>query len=132
MRTVSSILVTLCVLPLGLAAEPTWHLVRPPGGGCWPPRCGPGQLPLATPVVAHAGRLFMIGDGRARRVYVSEDGEDWRGHEHDARWGTRYKAADASYRGALWRVGGFVEDGGTRTLMNDVWRSADGRRWQRV
>jgi len=117
----------------GLAAEPTWHQARAPGAGCWPPRCADGQIPLATPVVSHDGRLFMIGDGAAPgRAYESVDGKAWRGYDHDARWGIRYKAAHASYGGALWRVGGFVEDGGARTPMNDVWRSVDGRRWERV
>src|SRR5262245_25183056 len=133
MRPLFWILTTLSCFCLSLAAEPTWYLARSPGTGCWPPHCQEGQLPLATPVVSHAGRLFMIGDGAAPHyIYESSDGRTWRGYEHDARWGIRYKAADASYAGALWRVGGFVEDGRTRTLMNDVWRSVDGRRWERV
>jgi hypothetical protein len=75
----------------------------------------------------------MIGDGAApNHGYESRDGKSWRGFTHDARWGKRYKAADASYAGALWRVGGWVEENGQRTLMNDVWRSEDGRRWHRV
>jgi hypothetical protein len=75
----------------------------------------------------------MIGDGAAPgHIYESEDGTNWRGYSHDAHWGVRYKAADASYAGFLWRVAGFVETGTVRTLMNDVWRSVDGRRWERV
>src|SRR5215207_5662892 len=132
MRTVPTIFATLGCAYLGLAPEPSWQLARSPGAGCWPPRCEPSQLPLATPIVSHDGRLYMIGDGAAQRVYESSDGKSWRGYEHDARWGVRYKAADASYAGALWRVGGFVEENGSRTLMNDVWRSTDGRHWQRV
>jgi hypothetical protein len=120
-------------LGLTVAADPSWHLVRSPGTGCWPPKCQAGQVPLATPVVSHGGRLIMIGDGAApRQVYESDDGSTWRAHSHDARWGARYKAADASYAGALWRVAGFVQHGDLRTLMNDVWRSADGRHWERL
>ncbi len=131
-RTVFTRLFLLFVC-LGLATEPTWHQALAPGSGCWPPNCRPDQVPLATPVVSHAGRLFMIGDGAAPgRVYVSGDGKNWTGLDHDADWGIRYRSADASYAGALWRVGGFVEEGDNRTLMNDVWRSEDGRRWQRV
>ena len=84
-------------------------------------------------MVSHAGRLFMVGDGAAPgQAYESDDGLNWRGYSHDARWGIRYKAADASYAGALWRVGGFVENGRIRTPMNDVWRSIDGRHWERL
>jgi hypothetical protein len=75
----------------------------------------------------------MIGDGAAPKlVYESDDGLNWRSVEHDARWGARYKAADASFAGFLWRVGGFVQEDGSRRLMNDVWRSTDGRRWERI
>ncbi len=74
----------------------------------------------------------MIGDGAApTKVYESNDGITWRSDEHDADWGARYKESDVSVAGALWRVGGWVERG-VRTALNDVWRSVDGRRWQRV
>ena len=133
MLAVALMSLTLRASALGLAQEPTWHLARDPGAGCWPPRCQNGQVPLATPVLAHAGRLVMIGDGAAPNAgYESRDGKAWSGFKHDARWGKRYKAADVSYSGALWRVGGFVEENGGRTLMNDVWRSDGGRRWHRV
>jgi hypothetical protein len=83
--------------------------------------------------VAHNGRLFMIGDGASpTRIYESADGRNWLVYEHDAEWGRRYRAADASFRGSLWRAGGFVESADRRVLMNDVWRSVDGRRWKRL
>ena len=123
----------VAVLLLGLDAEPRWHQARPAGSGCLPPRCAPGQLPLALPLVAHEGRLFMIGDGAdPTRIYESADGITWYSSDHDAQWGVLYGAAHASYRGALWRVGGFVQSADRRTLTSDVWRSPDGRRWQRV
>lgn len=133
MWSVLLMLVTLSGLALELVAEPKWHVAREPGTGCWPPHCDNSQVPLATHIVAHAGRLFMIGDGAAQnRVYESVDGITWRGFTNDARSGKRYKAADASHAGALWRVGGWVEENGRRIAMNDVWRSEDGRRWQRL
>ena len=133
MFTRISVLAMVGTAVAAVAAAPSWHVARDPGDGCWPPRCGGEGVPLATPVVSHAGRLFMLGDGAApTRGYESADGRHWRGFEHDARWGPRYKAADASFSGALWRVGGFVQDGARRVLMNDVWRSADGQRWERV
>ena len=121
------------VVSIGFAIAPAWQLVREPGSGCWPPRCEGDRLPLATPVVAHAGKLLMIGDGAApQHGYESHDGKTWRAFEHDAAWGKRYKAADASFAGAIWRVGGWVEENGRRIAMNDVWRSTDGRRWEHV
>src|SRR5215475_5392679 len=124
MRAVLLMVAFLGSLALGLASEPAWQLAREPGAGCWPPNCEDGQVPLATPVVSHAGRLFMIGDGAAPdRVYESQDGRHWRGFKHDASWGKRYKSADASYGGALWRVGGWVEENGRVNFLNNVWRS---------
>src|SRR5262245_2113726 len=121
------------VLTLRLAPEPAWHLAREPGAGCWPPQCTDSEVPLATPVIPHRDGLLMIGDGAApNHGYESPDGNTWRAFMHDAHWGKRYKAADASYAGAIWRVGGWVEVNGRRTLMNDVWRSENGRHWQRV
>jgi len=120
------------VLVMGLAAEPTWHLARAPGSGCWPPDCADGQVPLATPIVVHRDRLVMIGDAAPTRGYESSDGTTWRVFTHDAGWGKRYKSADISYGGALWRIGGWVEEDGVRTAKNDVWRSEDGRHWVRV
>ena len=93
----------LSIIGANVAMEPAWHLARPSGDGCWPPDCKDAQVPLATPVVAHAGKLFMIGDGAARsRAYESTDGKHWRGFDHDAQWGARYRAAHASFAGALW------------------------------
>jgi hypothetical protein len=123
---------TTWTLALGFVAvsstiAPAWHLARESGAGCWPPRCADDQLPLATPVISHAGKLYMIGDGAApHHGYGSRDGKTWRAFQHNAVWGQRYKAADASFAGALWRVGGWVEENGQRIAMNDVWRSEDG------
>lgn len=116
-----------------LVSELSWYEVRPPGRGCWPPACASDELPLALRVVAHSGRLLMIGDGAdPTGVYESSDGRVWRRSEHNAAWGVRYGAAIASYRGTLWVAGGFEQIGERRTPKNDVWRSRDGRRWERV
>lgn len=121
------------ILVLFVSPEPRWHQAIPPGTGCLPPRCASGQLPLALPIVAHGDRLVMMGDGAdPTRIYESRDGRRWLSHEHDATWGQSYGAAHASYRGALWRVGGFVEVANRRILLNEVWRSDDGRSWERV
>ena len=128
----------LCLAVLSLSPAPRWERALAPGRGCWPPRCAPGQLPLATPPVEHGGRLLMLGDGAASdRVYESGDGVRWTERRHEGGWGPRYGVAIASFRGALWRAGGFVEEraggrDGARRAFNDVWRSPDGVRWTRV
>jgi len=77
---------TIALIGVWSFAElPTWHLARAPGTGCWPPQCQSDQIPLATPVVAHSRRLYMIGDGAApNQIYQSDDGINWRSYSHDA------------------------------------------------
>jgi hypothetical protein len=88
---------------------------------------------MATPVLVHGNRFVMIGDGADPQwIYESSDGAHWGGKRTNAGWGTRYKSADASFAGALWRTGGFEPRGEERTYYNDVWRSHDGTSWQRV
>jgi hypothetical protein len=120
------------IVALGLIAE-AWHVVRLPGGGCLPPACRDGEWPMATPVLLHGNRFVMIGDGAdPQSLYESSDGARWRPRRTDAAWGTRYKSADASFAGSLWRAGGFEPRGEQRTFFNDVWRSGDGTIWRRV
>jgi hypothetical protein len=115
MARLTAIIVVLGLLGTRAVPMPSWHLVRAPGAGCWPPRCDGTQVPLATPVIAHGGRLIMIGDGAAPGTgYESVDGKQWRAFDHDAAWGARYQSSDASFRGAIWRVGGFVQQGADR------------------
>lgn len=125
-------LIACAFLTLGLSVE-TWRVVLTPGGGCLPPACRDGDWPMATPVLVHGDRFVMIGDGAdPQRIYESSDGARWTTKRTDAAWGTRYKSADASFAGALWRAGGFEPHGEQRTYFNDVWRSSDGTIWQRV
>ena len=133
MRLMAWVVALGSVVGLRVAGEMGWQLARDPGTGCWPPSCQAGQVPLATPVLAHAGRLLMVGDGAAPNDgYESPDGRIWRRFTHDAGWGARYRAADISHDGFLWRVGGWVEEDGQRVSKNDVWRSRDGHHWERV
>jgi hypothetical protein len=88
---------------------------------------------MATPVLVHGNRFVMIGDGAdPQRLYESSDGARWQARDTDAAWGARYKSADASFAGALWRAGGFETRGERPIYFNDVWRSTDGTRWHRV
>jgi len=75
----------------------------------------------------------MIGDGAdPKRIYESADGARWQAKRTNAAWGARYKSADVSFAGALWRMGGFEPRGSERRYFNDVWHSVDGTRWRRV
>jgi hypothetical protein len=131
-RTTMRYSLVAAALTLGLGTE-AWHVVRAPGDGCLPPACRDGQWPMATPVVLHANRFVMIGDGAdPQRIYESSDGAQWQAKRTDAAWGSRFKSADASFGGALWRAGGFEPRGEQRTYFNDVWRSRDGTSWSRV
>lgn len=124
--------IVCCVVSVGLGAE-AWHVVRPPGGGCLPPACREGEWPMATPVLVHGDRFIMIGDGAdPQRIYESSDGAGWITRRTNAAWGTRYKSADASFDGVLWRAGGFELRGDRPRYFNDVWRSRDATNWQRV
>jgi hypothetical protein len=88
---------------------------------------------MATPVVVHGNRFVMIGDGAdPQLIYESSDGADWQAKRTDAAWGTRFKSADASFDGTLWRAGGFEPRGEQRTYFNDVWKSRDGTNWSLV
>jgi hypothetical protein len=134
MPRTSRLIHLLVFVPVVLVESgPRWREAIRAGSGCFPPRCDPGQLPLALPILVHGDRLVMIGDGAdPRHIHESRDGRTWVAQEHDATWGNVYGAAHASYRGALWRMGGFVAANGERLLQNDVWRSRDGRRWERL
>jgi hypothetical protein len=88
---------------------------------------------MATPVLVHGDRFVMIGDGAdPQLIYESSDGARWLAKRTDAAWGARFKSADASFDGALWRAGGFETRGEQRHYFNDVWRSSDGTNWRRV
>lgn len=117
------------VLLAAIATAPTavakyeWKLVAPAGSGCFPPKCSPGQFPMAVlPVAGFDDRLFAIGD---RGVWTSADGTTW---ADDAKtdWGERYGMRFAYFRGQLWMLGGMRS---WDDFRNDVWSSGDGKQW---
>jgi hypothetical protein len=70
-------------------------------------------------------------------VWSSEDGANWTEEAADAGWAGRAGLSAVVFRGAIWVFGGSQGDdvstgGQGRVLFNDVWKSRDGRHWERV
>jgi hypothetical protein len=70
-------------------------------------------------------------------VWSSEDGANWLEETGDAGWAGRAGLSAVVFKGAIWVFGGSQGDdaatgGQGRVLLNDVWKSRDGRRWERV
>lgn len=79
----------------------------------------------------HNGRLPDAGPTNA--VWRSVDGAMWETAPAPA-WSARFAAGVAEFQGQLWILGGIdnYHHGNEDSLMNDVWRSADGESWERV
>lgn len=107
------------------------------------PRDGAGAL-------SWRGRMWLIGGWNPRDkqhfplicsndVWSSVDGAAWteqrpntfrnRNFDPAADWEGRHTAGYAVFQDKLWIIGGDVNQG---HYQNDIWNSADGRRWQRV
>ncbi len=121
--------------------EYAWECVTP--RAAFAPRDGAGAL-------CHAGRMWLIGGWNPRDrqhfprtcsndVWSSADGRTWRQEKPNTYgtdrfdplldWEGRHTAGYAVLDGALWLVGGDPLQG---HYQGDVWRSADGRAWERV
>lgn len=93
-------------------------------------------------VVVHEGKMWQLGSGQF--VWWSEDGVRWTAATRAAPFGNRISAAVTVYDGRLWLLGGGLRAPGKGyadvekegypdlDMMNDVWSSRDGRRWQRI
>jgi len=107
------------------------------------PRDGAGALRFQ-------GRIWLLGGWNPKDkvhfplicsndVWSSANGADWRLEKENtfsgpafdpARdWEGRHTAGYAVFKGKMWIVGG---DANQKHYQNDVWNSADGRRWRRV
>jgi hypothetical protein len=107
------------------------------------PRDGAGALTFA-------GRMWLLGGWNPgdkahfpricnNEVWSSADGADWKlekpntfldaAFDRSADWEGRHTAGYVVYRGGMWIIGGDCNQG---HFQNDVWSSADGRRWIRV
>jgi len=123
------------------AADYRW--VKVTGAAPFAPRDGAGAL-------SFRGRMWLLGGWNPRdkvhfpmvcnnEVWSTRDGLDWKLEKPntflDARfdaasdWEGRHTAGYAVFKGKLWIVGG---DANQHHYQNDVWNSADGKRWRRV
>jgi hypothetical protein len=97
------------------------------------------DLPMA---VVFDGRMWLLGGwyngrlpghGASSEVWSSTDGRTWDRATDRAGWTPRLAGGALAFKGRLWVLGG-TEDyyfGDDASLKNDIWSSADGRRWSR-
>jgi hypothetical protein len=89
-------------------------------------------------VVVHDGKMWQLGSGDD--VWHSTDGADWKCAAEHAPFGPRFASGVVVFKGKMWVMGGATEKPNSPpeksypqfTTHNDVWRSADGVRWERV
>jgi len=117
--------------------------VRVSASAAFAPRDGAGALTFLS-------RMWLLGGWNPRdkvhfpmvcnnEVWSSADGSSWTlekpntfldaGFDGASDWEGRHTAGYAVYRDKLWIVGG---DANQHHYQNDVWNSADGKRWSRV
>ena len=77
----------------------------------------------------HLGRL--PGASAGNEVWCSKNGTDWERATERAAWNARLGAAGAVFKGKMWILGGAERyyDGTEKSLLSDVWYSADGKQW---
>lgn len=104
------------------------------GHAPWAPRHGAGW-------VVHDERLWVIGGDLHDDVWSSPDGVTWTREAQAAPFGKRYTPNAVSHDGHLYLYAGQHWDPVDWCILrpdcvpvgrNDVWRSADGRAWERV
>ena len=76
------------------------------------------------------GRL--PGASASNQVWCSRDGAKWQQATAKAAWSPRLGAGGAVLGGKMWVLGGIEQYffGTRKDLLNDVWSSADGARWE--
>ena len=80
------------------------------------------------------GGRSLPGTQCSNRVWSSTDGATWELVTDDAGWSPRLGPGFAVFQNKMWILGGTEDfyNGNDETLNNDVWSSADGRKWTRV
>jgi N-acetylneuraminic acid mutarotase len=109
-----------------------------PVGATFPPR-------VRHAVVVSDNKLWVIGGWdelpaiggtgtRFNDVWSSPDGVNWTQQipAGGAIFSPRLGHAAVVYGGKLWVIGGDIDGGGTETVVNDVWSTADGTSWVKV
>lgn len=89
-------------------------------------------------VVVHGGKMWQLGSGDD--IWCTTDGAKWKCAARHAPYGARRAAGVVVFRGKTWVMGGYIERPNSPpekhyrqfTTYNDVWRSSDGVRWERV
>ena len=122
-------------------------LAKPPTSPMWSERA-------YFQAVTKAGAMFVLGGQNLRGgavclpffscsdfyndVWRSTDGVTWVQLTADAPWKERAGLSAIEFKGWIYVLGGSYGDdvsiggGVTRELFNDVWRSRDGKTWERV
>lgn len=134
---------TLLGAPALAAATPAYRWKQITAQAAFAPRDGAGAL-------SFRGRMWLIGGWNPKDkthfpricsndVWSSPDGATWtmekpntfRDASFDAAadWEGRHTAGYAVLNGKMWIIGGDVNQ---KHYQNDVWSSADGKRWERV
>ena len=88
-------------------------------------------------VVAHAGKLWVLGGGKYQPgyqafndVWCSENGKDWTCITEKAPWNPRLWFSAVAHRDHLWVVGGWSNNPAKN--WGDVWCSKDGKTWKEL
>ena len=97
------------------------------------PGCGANIPPPFCPESILASTFF-------NDVWRSRDGENWQLMTSDARWSERAGLSAVTHRGWIYVMGGSVNDdsaiigpgGPARIYYNDVYRSRNGKNWQKM
>jgi len=85
------------------------------------------------------GRMWFMGGRKlpgaenSNRVWSSSDGARWTLETAAAGWSPRVSPAFAVFKNRMWILGGTENfyTNNSQTMKNDVWSSADGRKWKR-
>jgi len=88
----------------------------------------------------HNGKMWIVGGDCIQGYYQndvwnSEDGKTWTRVTNDVPWGPRVLHHTVAFKGKLWIMGGqtIPQFGAEKEIFyHDIWRSADGVRWQKV
>lgn len=103
---------------------------RETAGAPWSPRA-------YHQVVAHSGRLWVLGGGNYvpeyeahNDVWSSADGVHWEQVTAKAGWSPRLWFSSVTYRNRIWVLGGWSNQPSQN--WGDAWHSADGRTWEKL